>query len=82
MRGVLGGQWGERCSYPDEDEGAGVAHFVFALGDLDHGELGGAGAAAQDLPHLWHSGEGSVGCGPPAIGVRGGLPADTHPPAG
>lgn len=39
-------------SYPYEDQRAGVSHFVLPLRHLGHWELGGAGAAAQDLPHL------------------------------
>lgn len=39
-------------SYPYEDQSAGVSHFVFPFRHLCHGELGGAGAVAQDLPHL------------------------------
>ena len=41
-----------RAYYPDEDQGAGVSNFVLPLRHLGHGELTGAGAAAQDLTHL------------------------------
>ena len=41
-----------RVYYPDEDQGAGVSHFVLPFWHLGHGELTGAGAAAQDLTHL------------------------------
>lgn len=41
-----------RSTYPDEDQRAGVSHLVLPLRHLDHGELSGAGALAQNLPHL------------------------------
>lgn len=41
-----------RSTYPDEDQRAGVSHFVLPLRHLDHGELSGARALAQNLPHL------------------------------
>lgn len=41
-----------RSTYPDEYQRAGVSHFVLPLRHLDHGELSGARALAQNLPHL------------------------------
>lgn len=41
-----------RSTYPDEDQRAGVPHFVLPLRHLDHGKLSGTRALAQDLPHL------------------------------
>lgn len=41
-----------RSTYPDEDQRAGVSHFVLPFRHLDHGKLGGTGALAQNLPHL------------------------------
>lgn len=41
-----------RSTYPDEDQRAGVSHFVLPLRHLDHGKLSGTGALAQNLPHL------------------------------
>lgn len=38
--------------YPDEDECAGVAHFVFPFWDFGHGKLWWTGALAQNLPNL------------------------------
>lgn len=58
-------------SYSDEDERVGVAHFVLPLRDLDHGELRGAGAAAQDLPHLPAQRGGVSGAGTPCYRIGG-----------
>lgn len=41
-----------RRTYPDEDQRAGISHFVLPLRHLDHGKLSGTGALAQNLPHL------------------------------